>query len=247
MDLTQSHNRLLDAEMKAKYKFLEVRNAAAMLNASAPESFSEILNVLDEFFVYDLDILTPGGNRGQIPTRLDKAFEDLGWRAVRINTVHKLVGKMKRTASSTTYDEQFLESTVYNDGFEVDNMKGRIALDVEWNAKDGNLDRDLAAYRSLYDLGLIDAAAIITRDHQGIRDLCSEDLKSEDAYRRLGTSTTTNLEKVKPRLTRGDAGGCPVWVVGITRSTWAGKGVPVPGSKLPDVIVTDGVELALDV
>jgi hypothetical protein len=47
------------------------------------------------------------------------------------------------------------ESEVHNEGYKVDNVKGRIALDVEWNAKDGNLDRDIGAYRALYDAGLM--------------------------------------------------------------------------------------------
>lgn len=46
----------------------------------------------------------------------------------------------------------------------VDNRKGRVLVDVEWNAKDGNLDRDLAAYRAWYEDGLIDGAVIITKD-----------------------------------------------------------------------------------
>ncbi|MCB4825330.1 hypothetical protein LHA35_26810, partial [Roseicella sp. GB24] len=43
----------------------------------------------------------------------------------------------------------------------VDNFKGRVVLDVEWNAKDGNLDRDLASYRSWYEAGVISAGVII--------------------------------------------------------------------------------------
>ena len=49
----------------------------------------------------------------------------------------------------------------------MDNVHGGVALDVEWNAKDGNLDRDLAAYRSLYDVGIISAGVMI--DHAGAR------------------------------------------------------------------------------
>ena len=57
-----------------------------------------------------------------------------------------------------------LEDTeVFNEGYKVDNFVDRLALDVEWNAKDGNLDRDLSAYRALYDAALIDVAVIITR------------------------------------------------------------------------------------
>jgi hypothetical protein len=32
----------------------------------------------------------------------------------------------------------------------------------------------------------------------------------------LETSTTTNLTKLEPRMTRGTAGGCPVLAVAIT-------------------------------
>lgn len=201
------------------------------MKAANPDAFRELIEVLENFKVYDADILIPSGNRGQIATRLDGHFEDLGWSAVRINTEFKLVGKKKAGKDSRSYAEKFLETTVYNDGFEVDNMKDRIAIDVEWNAKDGNLDRDLAAYRSLYDLGLIDAAALITRDHEGIRRLSIDSLKSEDAYRRLGTTTSTNMEKLKPRMTRGDSGGCPLFAVGISESTWAGRGVSRPGEE----------------
>ncbi|MDQ6839959.1 MAG: hypothetical protein M3137_16935 [Actinomycetota bacterium] len=36
---------------------------------------------------------------------------------------------------------------------------------------------------------------------------------------KFGTSTTTNLTKVLPRLTRGDGGGCPILVVSICART----------------------------
>ena len=94
---------------------------------------------------------------------------------------------------------------------------------MEWNAKDGNLDRDLSAYRALYDLGLIDCAVLTTRDYHSILELASIDLRDEDAVRRLKSTTTTNIQKLRPRLTRGDAGGCPVLGVAITRDTWDGR------------------------
>jgi hypothetical protein len=75
---------------------------------------------------------------------------------------------------------------------------------------------------------LIDVATIITRDHDGIKTLALEDLKSDDAARRLGTVTTTNIEKLRDRMVRGDSGGCPLLAVGITKATWAGAGVAAP-------------------
>ena len=50
----------------------------------------------------------------------------------------------------------------------VDNRKGRVLVDIEWNAKDGNLDRDLAAYRAWHEAGLIDAAMIITKHREDL-------------------------------------------------------------------------------
>ncbi len=91
-------------------------------------------------------------------------------------------------------------------------MKGRVALDVEWNAKDGNLDRDLGAYRALYTAGIIDGAAIITRTQDDLRKLAIQ----MGAETKFGTTTTTNLTKLEPRLTRGDGGGCPVLAIAIS-------------------------------
>lgn len=95
----------------------------------------------------------------------------------------------------------------------MDNLKGRVALDVEWNAKDGNLDRDLAAYRALYDAALIDAAVLITRTQEDLRRLA---LQLDVSSTKFATTTTTNLGKLRPRLTRGDAGGCPVLAIAVT-------------------------------
>ena len=107
-------------------------------------------------------------------------------------------------------------------------MKGRIALDVEWNAKDGNLDRDISAYRALYDAGLIDGAVLVTRTQEELRTLAvrlalEAGITDEDARRRLQTTTTTNLPKLLPRMTRGDAGGCPVLAVAISSRCWLGS------------------------
>jgi hypothetical protein len=232
MDLTHSYNDVFPAELVAKYKWLETRNAAAVFKASNPAEFDELVQVLTEFQLYDNDLLIRGGNRGPVSIRIDKAFEELQWRAVRINMRTELIGKAKKSSLARgQYLDEFLNSEVSNNGYEVDNMKRRAAIDVEWNGKDGALDRDAGAYRALYDLGLIDVATIITRDHNGIKQLALEDLHSDDAARRLGTVTTTNIDKLKDRMVRGDAGGCPLLAVGITRSTWAGHGILSPEAE----------------
>lgn len=226
--LTESFKSVVHPEILRKYQHIEVRNAAAVLLASDSRAFSDIQKVLAAFQVYDSDIITAGGNRGPIAVRLDTAFAALGWQATRIDTAVTLVGKVKADPTRGKYGPVILNDTVNSVGYEVDNLNRRVALDVEWNAKDGNLDRDLSAYRALYEYGLLDVAVLITRDHFGIRTLALEDLDCEDGARRLGTSTTTNMHKLEERLKRGDAGGCPVWAVGITRATWAGPNIAAP-------------------
>jgi hypothetical protein len=229
VDLTTSYTKVFPPELVDRYVWLETRNAAAVFKASNPDEFAELEAVLTEFYLYDSDVLTKGGNRGPVSIRIDSAFEKLGWRAVRINMTATLVGRAKKSSLARgAYLDEFLNSEVSNNGYEVDNMKRRAAIDVEWNGKDGALDRDTGAYRALYELGLIDVATIITRDHDGIKTLALEDLKSDDAARRLGTVTTTNIEKLRDRMVRGDSGGCPLLAVGITKATWAGAGVAAP-------------------
>ncbi|MDZ7513670.1 BglII/BstYI family type II restriction endonuclease, partial [Stenotrophomonas muris] len=114
------------------------------------------------------------------------------------------------------------------------NFKGRVALDVEWNAKDGNLDRDLSAYRAWHEAGVISAAVLITQDRLSLKALATEVWEAyqgalPEEQRRsklpidLGTSTTTNLEKAALRVRRGVMGTCPLLVVAATRSTWNGQ------------------------
>jgi hypothetical protein len=116
----------------------------------------------------------------------------------------------------------------------VDNFKGRVVLDVEWNAKDGNLDRDLASYRSWYEAGVISAGVIITKDRlsllelarrvwQTYQDTLTELERVKELPIDLGTSTTTTYDKAAMRVRRGVMGTCPVLVVAATADTWNGQ------------------------
>jgi hypothetical protein len=123
---------------------------------------------------------------------------------------------------------------IYQEGYLVDNFKNRIVLDVEWNAKDGNLDRDLAAYRAWYDAGVISAGVIITKDRIPIRDLTRKlwgdylkTLPPQQQGQRipvdLSTSTVTSFDKAEMRVRRGVMGSCPVLIIGANQATWNGK------------------------
>lgn len=211
MDLTDSYERVFSDELRRRYRMREVREAAAVLASTNPAEFEEIASVLDGFWLEDSDFLEPGGQKGRVPIRLDGAFRKLGWREGRHDTrITSLLRVMPYRAAGET-EARIIETEVANEGYKVDNVKNRVALDVEWNAKDGNLDRDLGAYRALYDAGVIAGGVIVTRTTSDLRALGAK--IGRDPF---GTTTTTNLEKLLPRLTRGDAGGCPLLAIAVT-------------------------------
>lgn len=219
MDLTLSFEDRLPRELLAKYEFSEVRNAAAVIASTNPELWGEIQDILRSFSLRESDLVDAGGNKSGLAARLDESFRERGWRESRVDTLIELALKVMpyRKAGETKPTE--VKSLVENKGYKVDNFKGRIALDVEWNAKDGNLDRDLAAYRALYDFALIDAAVLVTRTQDDLRQLA---LSLSPDSSKFATTTTTNLSKLVPRLKRGDAGGCPVLAVAICSRTYPG-------------------------
>ena len=213
MDLTTSFENVFPKEILQRYELREVRNASGLLAATNPGEFEELFNVLSWFVLSNDDVLGAGGNKSDVARRLDLRFRELGWREARHDTRVTSV-LTKEPYRQVGEDERIvIESEVSNEGYKVDNVKGRVALDVEWNAKDGNLDRDLAAYRALYDAAIIDVGVIVTRTQADLRE-AALNLDAESS--KFATTTTTNLAKLEPRLTRGDAGGCPVLAVAIT-------------------------------
>lgn len=215
MELTTSYERVIPADIRARYDFRETRNAAAVLSASNPAAFGEIIDVLRDFKLVATDITDPGKNQSAVPIRLNKAFREKGWREARYDTHVRSVVKTRAYAPGEKATEQETQSVSL--GYLVDNVKDRIALDVEWHAKDGNLDRDVGAYRAFYDGAVIDGGVILTRSFVGIRALSIE-LGRADGF---ATTTTTTIEKLTDRLSRGDAGGCPILGIAITRATYA--------------------------
>ena len=214
MDLTKSFVEELPQNIRKRYDILEVRQATRVLSALNPSEFKGILAALGALILERDDVLGAGKNKSRIAQRLDETFRQHGWREVR----HDIVISSIRTVQpyprgSGRKPTTGLGPLIVNEGYKVDNFKNRVALDVEWHAKDGNLDRDLAAYRALYDAGIIDVGVIITRSHESLRSLA---LSMNPDTTKFKTTTTTNIEKLKPRLTRGDSGGCPVVAFAIT-------------------------------
>lgn len=160
---------------------------------------------------------------------LDLAFRRRGWRegAYEIHVTSRLVRQPWLPGGEMGTQETVTEAV--SEGYKVDNLKGRVALDGEWNAKDGNLSRDLAAYRVFYEQAIIDCAVMVTRTQDQMRELAIQ-LGAETKF---GTTTTTNLEKLLPMMQRGDGGGCPFLAVAITPRCLGDRG---PAGSTPPPI-----------
>lgn len=219
---------VLDPKIRARWAFLETSSAAAVLRSVCPSEWKDITQVLAEFALDPRSWLKKGGNRGDIAQQIDGKFGALGWRETRVDLVTQGV------LLSKSLDVIERLPAVEQEGYLVDNFKGRVALDVEWNAKDGNLDRDLSAYRAWHEAGVISAAVLITQDRLGLKTLAErlwsdhqaalpEDQKTAKLPIDLNTSTTTNLEKAALRVRRGVMGTCPLLIVAATQNTWNGK------------------------
>ena len=55
-----------------------MRNAAAILQATNPDAFDEIVGVLTEFRLEALDITEPGGGKSRLAIRVDETFRRAG-------------------------------------------------------------------------------------------------------------------------------------------------------------------------
>lgn len=246
MIATYSYKTILPQSVLEKYEFLETGSAARIAYAVNPKAFEDMVDVLDKFVLTSRLLLSKGGSRGPIPRLIDGAFEERGWMEARVD-LYKRAFLFPGQNSSTVEDdplgpraENYLISETYQKGYSVDNVKDRLAVDVEWNPKDGNLDRDFSAYRAWHEEGLIDASFLITRMQEDTKRLAkrewSEFIATHTAFRSkaqpvdYGTSTTANFEKARERVLRGDLGTCPILVVGIGEKTW--DGIPWDGRKV---------------
>lgn len=216
---TRSYRTVADADLLERYHWFETRSAAAVFAAANPAQWADLLSVLRDFHLSVGHLLQPGGNKSLAAGELDASFRRRGWRERHY--------RLEVAATVTTYPYQGAgesEPTQHREQVEssthrLDNVAGRAAVEVEWNPKDGNLDRDIAALRAMFDAGFIDVAAIIMRHHSETSMLANTLAASIEGYpkdrRLLNTTTTANFEKASDRLRRGDAGGVPMLLVGI--------------------------------
>jgi hypothetical protein len=163
VDLTQSYLGVVPDAARARYRWAETRNAMAVLATTNPDAFGDLLHVLGTFAVdVQRDLVERGRNETKAAALLNELFRARGWRegSFELSFTSRRTVQPYRKAGETA--PLVVETEVSAASYKIDNLKDRVAVDVEWHAKDGNLDRDIAAYRALYEAGMIDAAAIIT-------------------------------------------------------------------------------------
>jgi hypothetical protein len=188
---------LVPPDVRARFDVREWRNGLAVLHTAHASEWRDILAVLREFQLSASEIVAAGGSKSPIAKRVDLRLYDLGW-------------KEKTYKTATIVDDVKYDSPTHK----VDCVKGRVALEVEWNNKDPFFDRDLSNFRQLFDLRAIDVGVIITRASE-LQDVFNE-LGKGSSY----GNSTTHLNKLFPRLEGGSGGGCPVVVFAITKACY---------------------------
>src|SRR4051794_38011590 len=113
-----SNLRFVPLDILERYEVHEWRNGLAILSAARPEEWADILAVLRAFRLRHTDIATPGGRKSLVADRLDGAFKERGWKEKRFDT--RILVDGTEQVSPT---------------HEVDVLKNRVALEVEWNNK----------------------------------------------------------------------------------------------------------------
>ena len=192
-------------DLRELYEVHDYHHAAAILKNEFPKEFNELCAALREFRVTTAEIKKSGGNRSDMPKKFS-ALLGPSWTEKKLKASMVVDGK-----------------TVGADTLKIDHVKGRVALDVEWNSKDQTFDRDLYAFRAFFEYDRISVGVLVTRSTGDLNEV----------FKRLGTfvdkrgkvgpvmakfgASTTHMGKLLPRLEAGRNGGCPVLVFGITR------------------------------
>ena len=211
---------LFDDDLRARYSVRSYRSAAAVLAQRAPDELARILQVLRAFRISRREIRSPGGNRMSATTRFGALAAQAGFhQEVRIEADLHVRLRAGKGEAAPQIDHILREDFIHN--HLVDFWRGRVAFDYEWNSKDQTYDRDLYAFRSFFEAGVIDVGVIVTRE------------LSNDFFKSLGNcldkhgqetgqtvaakfgASTTGTHKLISRIAAGRSGGCPVLVVGI--------------------------------
>lgn len=207
--------RYIDKDILEKYEFFNYGHALEILHESFPEEWMELQECLRTLHLTVADITKAGGNESPIPKKFDDVLYPYGWREIRISGDLIVKEYPRQTAqrrgrfAKEPFETKVIEG--YIDGHNIDFLKNRVAFDLEWNSKDQTFDRDLLAFRTYYDCGLIDVGVIVTRAKE-LNDI----FKDVGIMAKYGASTTW-MGKLTYRLDSRRHGGCPVLAIGIKK------------------------------
>jgi len=228
--------RLIPADIFNNYELHSYKNAAVILSQTRTEEFTDILEALRTFRLTTQMIRIPGGNESLIPKAFSESLRPSGWNETSVYGDHIVTKEWKHRVGEKAGGKPIFQKNKesvtrerYLDGHKIDYVKGRVAFDLEWNSKDQTFDRDLYAFASFYQCGVIDAAILVTRSQslnpvfealgpalkKDGREYDPQNEKVQLTKQKYGASTTW-MGKLLYRLNAGRNGGCPVLVVGIT-------------------------------
>lgn len=211
--------RLLPESIVKKYELHNFNSAVEILSQTYPEEFSQVINALEQFSISTEDILVKGGNESPIPKKFNPLLRPLDWKELEISgdlVVRLLEGKNRNNIAREFTLQEFIS------GHKIDYVKGEVAVDLEWNSKDQTFDRDLYAFRTFYECGVITCGVLITRSESLNRVFAA---LGDDIKKKYGASTTW-MGKLLPRIHARRHGGCPILAVGITPESivdWEGN------------------------
>ncbi|MCG3776886.1 MAG: hypothetical protein JW395_3757 [Nitrospira sp.] len=187
----------IPAFIQDHYEVHEWRHASTILTFNFQAEWANVVEVLTAFRLKRSDIMTAGGGKSPISAALDGGLTGLGWQEKKFHTQIVIDGAARESPTH-----------------KVDCFKNRVGLEIEWNNKDPFYDRDLNNFRLLFELGALDVGIIVTRSDE-LQDIFNQCGKGAS----YGASTT-HMSKLIPRLDGGSGGGCPVLVIGITKSLY---------------------------
>ena len=201
------------SELIPRYEFISYGHALEIISIGYAKQWSEIEECLRNLSITRDDITAAGGSESAIPKKFDEVLYPYGWREIRISgDLHVKSYQRKRGGHRGNFEEKPTEEIVieqFVDGHNVDFIKGKVALDLEWNSKDQTFDRDILAMRTYFECGIIDVGVIVTRAEN------LNDIFNELGVRAKYGASTTWMGKLKYRLDSRRQGGCPILAIGI--------------------------------
>ncbi len=188
---------LLPEFIRTNYEVHEWKHACAVLHGDFPLEWKDIVDVLTVFRLQKSWITVGGGRKSKISEAIDSGLYAKDWEE-------------KGFSTKVVVDESEMITPTHK----IDCYKNRVALEIEWNNKDPFYDRDLNNFRLLFDLRAISVGVIVTRTDE-LQDIFVE-LGRGKSY----GNSTTHMSKLLPRIEGGAGGGCPLLVLGITKSLY---------------------------